>query len=297
MAKLLLTGGTGLIGTELVRHALAAGHELTLVCRSQVPGPFRVVEADLGDAASLSARLPQERFDAVLYLAQAADHHAFPANASSCVALNIAAPVVLCQWAVQAGCPQFIYASSGGICGPAPDRTQRVAETWPRRRSVELPFFLATKARCEELLEPFAPRIQLDFLRYFFVYGERQKPDFLFPRLARRIRAGEPIELAQGTGPLMNPIHAKDAAAITLAAVGTRGELVTNIAGSDDVALVDVVRHLERALGRAANVAAGAGEPPVYLADTGRMASRLGAPRVGLAQGVGAMIAGMEEST
>lgn len=296
MARLLLTGGTGLIGSEFVRHAIEAGHALTLVCRAPVPGPFRVVVADLGEAASLAALLPQERFDAVVYLAQAAQHHAFPANASSCVALNIAAPVALCQWAVQSGCQQFIYASSGGICGPAADRTQRVVETCARRSSMELPYFLATKARCEELLEPFASRIQLDFLRYFFVYGARQRPDFLFPRLADRIRRGEAIDLAQGSGPLINPIHAADAAALTLRAIGTRGEPVTNIAGGEDVALADVVRQLERALGRTANVTPGGGDAPVYLADTGRMKKRLGEPRVTLAEGVAALAASLKEA-
>ncbi|MBA3771228.1 MAG: NAD(P)-dependent oxidoreductase [Ramlibacter sp.] len=286
MAKLFIAGGTGLIGSELVRQAAGAGHDVTLLCRQVPVEGQRFVVADLGDPQSLPGRLPQERFDAVLYLAQAAEHNAFPDNAGPAVALNIASPVALCQWAVRTGCRQFIYASSGGICGPGGGPQQRIGEEWPRQGAANLSFYLSTKARCEELLLSFAPQLQLDFLRYFFVYGPGQRSAFLFPRLAQKVRAGQPIELAGGTGPLLNPIHATDAAALTLAALGTHGDAVTNVAGAEDTTLLDVIRGMEQAIGRAAVINATAGPAPVYLADTARMKRRLGWPRVPLAQGL-----------
>jgi nucleoside-diphosphate-sugar epimerase len=286
MAKLLVAGGTGLIGAELVRQAAAAGHELVLLCRQDPGLGLPTLRADLSDASALARRLPQERFDAVLYLAQPAEHHAFPANASAAVALNIASPIALCQWAAQAGCPQFVYASSGGICGAGHDAGQRITEDWRPRPSADLPFYLATKARCEELLAGFGGLLQVDVLRYFFVYGAGQRPGFLIPRLAGKIRAGEPVDLAGGVGPLLNPIHASDAAALTLAAVGTTGPRITNIAGTEDTTLAAIVHQIAGQVGRAAVVAAGPGEPPVYLADTARMRARLGTPRVRLADGI-----------
>lgn len=294
MARILITGGTGLIGTRLVARAIDAGHEPVLLCRREPPSAVDWIEADLSQPGDLFQRLPREPFDAVVHLAQAAEHNDFPANAASAVALNLAAPLALCQWAVQTGCPQFIYASSGGICGAGNDPGARISEDWPRRSAPELSFYLSTKARCEELLASFAPLIRLDVLRYFFVYGSGQRANFLFPRLAQKLREGQPIELAGGHGPWLNPIHADDAAGLTLAAVGSCGGPVTNIAGVEDTTLERIVRAMAAALGTEAVIRSVDGVPPIYLADVDRMKQRLGIPRIGLAEGIRMTLAGSE---
>lgn len=285
MAKLLIAGATGLIGSELACQARAAGHDLTFLVRHQVTGE-RCIVADLSQPQTLAERLPDERYSAIFYLAQAAEHHAFPTNALATVALNIATPVALCHWAVRTGCDQFIYASSGGVCGPSTSANDRISETWPRQGAETLTFYLSTKARCEELLLSFSPMVRVDLLRYFFVYGPGQRAGFLFPRLAAKVRSGEPIELAAGTGPLLNPVHARDAAALTLATLGKDGEAITNVAGLEDTNLAEIVRTMEFNIGRPAIIAATAGTAPVYLAANERMKARLGVPRIRLAQGL-----------
>lgn len=290
MAKLLVAGATGLIGSELVRQAQAIGHEVVLLCRRAPPGSGRSIFADLGEPQSLADRLPRERFDAVFYLAQAAEHNAFPDNASAAIALNIASPLALCHWAVRTGCSQFVYASSGGICGPASQPQDRIAEDWPRKGADSLSFYLSTKARCEELLLSFSPLVRVDLLRYFFVYGPGQRPGFLFPRLAHKVRNGQSIELADGTGPWLNPIHASDAAALTLSAMGSAGDVITNVAGLEDTTLADIVRTMEQEIGRDARISHTVGPAPVYLAATGRMQQRLGSPSVTLADGLRAAL-------
>lgn len=291
MARLLVAGGSGLIGSALVRQALAQGHELTLLSRRKLDVAARVVEADLCDPLSLGARLSDERFDAVVYLAQAAEHNEFPAAAAPAVALNIGAPVALCQWAVQQGCQRFIYASSGGICGPAADRSAPIMDSAARQPTEALTFYLATKARCEELLGAFGSLIQLQVLRYFFVYGPGQKANFLFPRLARKIVEGSSIELAAGVGPWMNPVHAEDAATLTLNSLHAKDSSTINIAGLEVVSLADIVDGMEQALGRKAVIQATQHASPVYVASTDLMRERLGSPRIRLSEGLPGAIA------
>jgi nucleoside-diphosphate-sugar epimerase len=286
MARILLVGGTGLIGREFLNASLAIGDHVTVLGRRPA-SPYGVdfLQADLSDVVALPALMPRTAFDAVVYLAQADGHQAFPEAASLAVAVNLAAPVALCQWAVQNGSRQFVYASSGGVCGPG-SAPAVISEDWPRQGSGALTFYLSTKARCEALLEPFAGHIQLDLLRYFFVYGPQQKDNFLFKRLARRVAAQEVIELASGTGPTLNPIHAVDAARLTRAAIGTSGERITNIAGDESVQLADVVQRLAHEFGVEARTRSTPEQAPSYLASTARMQSRLGAPSVSLDQGI-----------
>jgi UDP-glucose 4-epimerase len=294
MATLLIAGATGLVGSQLVQQARAAGHEVTRICRSEAPGDVRTILADLCRPHELAARLPRERFDAVLYLAQGDGHADFPANASTAVALNIAAPVTLCQWAVQAGCGRFLFASSGGICGPQPDPQARIAEATPPLAGVGLSFYLATKARCEELLRHFEPHLQLVVLRYFFVYGAGQRPQFLVPRLLERIRAGQAVELAGGRGALLNPVHAVDAARLTLAASVGEARGTINVAGPQDVSVADLARLLAEELRLPLQATTTAGEPQRYLADTQHMEKVLGSARILPQQGIALTVGARE---
>lgn len=287
MARLLVAGATGLVGKQLVRLALEAGHDITRICRGDTAAEgVRTVVADLCRPHELVERLPREPFDAVLYLAQGDSHNDFPANASTAVALNIAAPLALCQWAVQAGCGRFLFASSGGICGPQADPHARIGEGTPPLAGDGLSFYLATKARCEELLRHFEPHLQVVVLRYFFVYGAGQRPQFLLPRLVERIRGGQTIELAGGRGALLNPIHADDAARLTLAAAVADARGTINVAGLQDVSVADLARMIAARLALPLHASETAGEPARYLADTQRMERVLGSPRIALAQGI-----------
>lgn len=285
MARLLVAGATGLIGAELVRQAQAAGHEVTRICRRPDASPVRTLIADLYRPDELPQRLPSEAFDCVLYLAQGDNHNDFPANASNAVAINVAAPLALCQWAVASGSRRFAYASSGGICGPAPEGG-RIAETATTLAAPQLSFYLSTKARCEQLLRHFEPHIGVAVLRYFFVYGASQRPQFLFTRLADRVRRGEPVELAGGVGAVINPVHVADAAALTLAAACGDAGGTFNIAGLEDVTIADVAGRIARALGAPLLRKDTPGAVARYLADTARMQRALGLPRVGLDEGI-----------
>jgi UDP-glucose 4-epimerase len=287
MARLLVAGATGLVGTQLVQQARAAGHEVTRICRTEVQTEgVRTIVADLCRPHELPQRLPRERFDAVLYLAQGDDHNGFPANASNAVALNIAAPIALCQWAVQAGCGRFLFASSGGICGPQADPQARITEATPPLAGTGLTFYLATKARCEELLRHFEPQVRVVVLRYFFVYGAAQRPQFLIPRLLQRIRTGQAVELAGRRGALLNPIHAVDAARLTLAGAVADASGTINVAGPQDVSVADLARMIAAGLALPLHASDMPGEPACYLADTQRMERVLGRPRIAVDEGI-----------
>ncbi|WBY00708.1 NAD(P)-dependent oxidoreductase [Ramlibacter tataouinensis] len=285
MAKLLVVGGTGLIGSEVVRQARTLGHVVTMLSRDAKGIDGRVIVGDLRQPHSLEGLLRGEHFDAIVYLAQAASHNAFPGNATDAVAVNISAPVALCQWAVNSGCDRFILGSSGGICGPA-HGLERITESSGRQPPERLNFYLSTKARCEELLVAFGGLLKIDVLRYFFVYGRTQRPDFLFPRLIEKMKSGQAIELAGGEGPWLNPIHARDAASLTIRALESSVGGVTNVAGLEDMTLRALVGALEQAVGTRAKVVPTDERPPRFLADTSLMLKKLGTPEITLDKGI-----------
>jgi len=291
MASFLIAGGTGLVGSLLVQQLLAEGHSVTLVCRSMptdvmAQPRIRAVVSDLMLPEQMLECLPREAFDAVVYLAQADNHHRFPANAYSAVALNISAPVALCQWAAEMRCGRFVYGSSGGICGSQAGLQGRITEGMSALTTTNLSFYLATKARCEELLSAFRSEIPVTLLRYFFVYGPGQRSNFLFPRMRSRIIAGEPIVLASGTGPHFNPIHARDAAYLTMRALFNNVDGPINIAGIEDSCLAEVVEMISKCVGTSPKTSQTPDHPANYLADITMAGRVLGRASISLGEGI-----------
>ncbi|MEO8542832.1 MAG: NAD(P)-dependent oxidoreductase [Burkholderiaceae bacterium] len=291
MAKLLVAGATGLIGSALLRTALQEGHDVTVMSRSStdsgmVHERLRIVTADLLVPDRLWEVLPRVHFDAVVYLAQGDDHNSFPSNSRAAVALNVAAPLALCQWAAEMQCGRFVYASSGGVCGARSDAESCVTEDFKPLSTDRLSFYLATKARCEDLLEAFQSHVPITILRYFFVYGPQQRAHFLFPRMAARIRASEPIVLASGIGPRFNPIYVQDAARLTLNAMLAAHDGILNIAGPKQTCLAELVEEIARCLHLPSRTQTNAEVAPNFMASTVLADRIVGAARILPAQGM-----------
>jgi UDP-glucose 4-epimerase len=101
MAKILLTGATGLVGKYFVEHT---EHDVFSVTR---------------DVADLSKSFKPQKFpqkiDIVIHLAQSRHYKHFPAAAHDIFAVNTNATAQLLQYAYRANASQFIYASTGGV--------------------------------------------------------------------------------------------------------------------------------------------------------------------------------------
>jgi UDP-glucose 4-epimerase len=182
MNKLLVTGGFGFIGSQLVRHLRAQGLEVAVM---EHPGAaaqadladVQVLRADITDEESL-ARAKLDGVDAVLHLAaQSSGPRSFSVPVLD-VKLNVLGTLNTINWCLENGIDRLLFASSFVVYGDHPDREALDEDVPCRPKSV----YATSKLACEHLLANYAqPKgIRWNALRMFNVYGPGQditKPD------------------------------------------------------------------------------------------------------------------------
>lgn len=232
MRRILVTGGTGLVGSRLI-PLLAPEAELHLLVRQPSPlfaGATHVHQhlVDLEGEVDV-ARLPA-RIDQVVYLAQSEHFRDFPAKAPDIFNVNIRALAAVLHYAHQAGATRFVLASSGGVYASA---ASPLREDGTVSLSSRLGYYLSSKLCGELLAGSYAPHMDVVILRPFFAYGRGQRRSMLLPRLVDHVRTGVPVVLAGPEGIHVNPIHADDAAAACRAALAVTGMRTINVAGPE----------------------------------------------------------------
>ncbi len=286
--RILVTGANGLLGRACVARLLARGDSVIAAVRhGAAPTGAQTLQLDLaGDIAPALAGIAPP--DCILHLAQEHGWHQFPANSSRITRVAAGATAQLLEYASGSGVVKFVYASSGGVCGPSP---APIREDAPLRPAGEIGFYLAAKAAGEMLAQAFTPApFTTSILRYFFIYGPGQREEFLLPRLFASVRARTPITLARGVGPRLNPVFVDDAADATLAAMDHPVTAVFNIAGPETRSLVEVVRIIGEVTGVAPVITQTSETPKDIVADVSAIASLYQA-RTGLEAGLQAMAA------
>ncbi|MGE0022668.1 MAG: NAD-dependent epimerase/dehydratase family protein [Hyphomicrobium sp.] len=285
--RVLVTGAGGLIGHRVV-ELLSRSCEPVALVRSAGAAPHGVEEiaTDLADPTFVQ-RLPS-RMDAVIHLAQAAGFANFPDDAPSVFRVNTGAFAELLAWAAKAGVKSFVHASSGGLYGRGP---KPFSEEAAPRIEGPLAFYLGTKCAAELLAKPYGSVFSVAALRYFFVYGPRQRDSMLIPRLVRSVSNGQAITLAGRDGMRINPIYVDDAAEATIAALRLEGSTVANVAGSEALPLREIAHLIGEAVGVSPQFQT-SNEPEGndLLADISRMQELLHTPRIGFREGVGRLV-------
>jgi len=284
--RILVTGATGFVGRRVVEQLLAEGDSVVALVR---PGAaireaerLTVAPCDLsGEISAVLAKVGAT--DCVVHLAQAPGWHDFPRTAGDIAALSVTATCRLAEYACAVGASNLVYASSGGVYGPA---TGPLVEGDPLKPAAELGFYLGAKAAAETLLGHFAGQLGVQILRPFFLYGPGQSPSFLMPRLLRSVAAGDAIRVAGGRGPKLNPLFVSDAARAVVAACRRAGSLTVNIAGDETATLADIARMIGVMAGRDPVFDVIDEAPADYVADIGLMKSELVPPSVGLQAGI-----------
>jgi nucleoside-diphosphate-sugar epimerase len=241
--RILITGGTGLLGSQVVA-ALRNEFELHALGRRAIEGAHHIA-ADL--AAGIDAGALPRRIDAVIHLAQSRWFRDFPTASLDIARVNCFAAVELADYAVRAGASHFIYASTGGVYAPAP--TPR-AETAALLDEEQMGFYPATKRAAERLLWPFSAQLQLVVLRPFFIYGPGQDRSMLIPRLVDSVQAGQPIFLAGQDGIRINPIHVADASAAVRASIDLSVSQLINLAGPETLTIRKIAEEIGAHVGR-----------------------------------------------
>jgi nucleoside-diphosphate-sugar epimerase len=267
--RILLTGGTGFIGSVLGPQLIAAGHELFCVCRrAETPVGFGKRVAWDGAESIAPGAFPQAA-DVVIHLAQSRSYRHFPADSREVFAVNVSMTMQLLEWAARSGVKQFCLASSGAVYEPFGRPLSEGAALAPGG------FLGASKLASEVIARPFSGVLALSVLRLFFPYGPGQH-DRLIPELIRRVRSGAAIHVAaNGEGIRLPPIFVDDVVKVIVASVASSWTETLNVAGPEAVSIREIANVIGRHLGiepKFENVNKPSAD---IIPDLGRLASRV----------------------
>ena len=260
--KAVVTGAAGFIGSHLAESLLADGHEVMGIdaftdyypravkegnlegCRSH--RSFRLLEGRIQD---IDVRPALEGASQVFHLAaQAGVRASWGREFAHYSDHNVLATQRLLEAALEAGGPRVVYASSSSVYGDAAGLPLR-----EDARCLPVSPYGVTKLAGEHLgrLYNHAFGLPVVSLRFFTVYGPRQRPDMAFHRFLEAARDGEPIHVFGDGRQTRDFTFVSDIVAATRAAAdsGQPGG-VYNVGGGERVALGDVIRRIEGITGR-----------------------------------------------
>lgn len=294
MSRYLVTGAAGFIGSHLCEALEAAGHRTVgLDCFTDYYDPA-LKEANAAGRAIVRADLAHaplepllEGIDGVFHLAGQPGVRSFGDVFGIYLERNLLASQRLFEAAGRAGV-RVVFASSSSIYGEA--------EGYPTRedaRPQPISPYGITKLGCEHLARACELAFGLDavLLRYFTVYGPRQRPDMAFTRILTALAEGAPFELFGDGSASRGFTYVADAVAATIAAMdrGARGAAY-NVGGGAEATMAEAIELCERVSGRRLDLhrrESAKGDVSRTAADTGLIREALGwEAQTGLEQGL-----------
>ena len=307
MRNVLVTGGAGFIGSHLVARLLAEGqwrvavvddfndfYDPALKRRNVAPHlgreGFSLFEADIRDRAALDEIFRATTFDCVVHLAARAGVRPSLAEPVLYTQTNIDGTVNLLELSRARGVEQFVFGSSSSVYGE--NEKVPFAEEDPVNRPISP--YAATKAAGELLCHTYSHLFGLRCvcLRFFTVYGARQRPDLAIHKFARLISRGEPVPVFGDGTTRRDYTYVDDIVAGVRAAMDYRESdyEVINLGGSRTVSLSELIALLERELGREAVIdrqPTQPGDVPQTYADVTKARRLLGYdPRTPIEEGI-----------
>jgi UDP-glucuronate 4-epimerase len=293
--RYIVTGAAGFIGSNLAEQLVAAGHEVVGVdCFTDYYDPAEKEENARGlDVLRLDLAeepLDLDGVDGVFHLAAQAGVRSFGDVFPVYVRRNVLATHRVFEAAAAAGV-RVVFASSSSVYGEA--------ESYPTREDV-LPRPISpygiTKLACEHLAHAYATGLGLDAiaLRYFTVYGPRQRPDMFFRRVCDALAEDGSFEIYGSGRQSRSFTEVGDAVGAAIAAMerGVTGA-VFNVGGGDEASMLEAIAMLERISGRTLRVThvdVAKGDVARTKADVTRIREALGwEPRTSLEHGLARM--------
>ena len=232
MKHILITGCNGLIGDALVEQLQDnAMFQLYGISRS-VNTKLSTFELDI--CSEWSEDILPKKIDVVIHLAQSEKFRDFPESAIEVFQVNTLSTLRLLEYARKSGAKKFIYASSGGVYG---NSDIGFNEESPLQPNKDLGFYLTTKFSSELIVGNYASFFDINILRFFFVYGEKQRKNMFIPRLIDSVKTGKAIVLQGEEGIKINPIYVHDAAKAIACIIQKDGSFNVNIGGSEIVSI------------------------------------------------------------
>jgi UDP-glucuronate 4-epimerase len=288
--SILVTGGAGFIGSHLVEALVGRGDRVRVldsfdpyydpaIKRRNLMGvraDIELIEADLRDLGALSAAV--RGMDCVVHLAARAGVRASLERPVAYMQVNVAGTQGLLEAMRDAGVTHLVAASSSSVDGARSQGPFRESDPLGVPSSPYAASKHAMEILCRTWQQLFD--LQLTMLRFFTVYGPRQRPDMAIHGFARKIRSGEPITMFGDGSTLRDYTFIGDIVSGLLASIDRPLPCaVLNLGNTNPVRLDALIRELGHALGRAPIVERSGPQPgdvPLTWADVSLATQLLG---------------------
>lgn len=307
--RFLVTGGAGFIGSHVVEQLLACGADRVTVVddfndfydprtkwnnisEHMFNPAYRLVVADVRDVDRLDRLATEESFDCIIHLAARAGVRPSLTEARLYHEVNVTGTLNLLELSRRHAVKRFVFASSSSVYG--------ASATPPfREDSVLMPIspYAATKASCEMMVHTYSHLYDLRSvcLRFFTVYGPRQRPDLAIHKFARSILARRPIPVYGDGSSERDYTYIEDilrgvAGGLRYTCDGATSFEIFNLGESRRITLNQLIRVLENEIGERAIIdrrSAQDGDVPLTHADISKAQRLLGyAPSTSIETGI-----------
>ena len=302
--RILVTGGAGFIGSHLCAHLLGRGDEVTAVdnfdpfyaerLKRRAIEPLqragmRLVAADIRDEKAMESAFREARPETVVHLAALAGVRPSLERPAAYMDVNVRGTAILLDAARKANVRRFIFGSSSSVYGEGAQPPFR--ET--ARTDSPLSPYAASKAAGELLARTFHNLYgnETVCLRFFTVYGPRQRPDLAIHKFSRLMLAGKKLPFFGDGGSRRDYTYVDDIVAGVVAAIDRPLNYdVVNLGGAHTTSLRELIGLLEEALGVPAQLDMQPFQPgdmPLTSADVTHAGEVLGyAPRTSMREGL-----------
>lgn len=301
----LVTGGAGFIGSHLVENLLNLGWKVTVIDnfdpfydqtikRQNISGfidhpNLTFIHADIREKSSFEDELA-DQYDVIVHLAAKAGVRPSLENPVSYEEVNVKGTQVLLELAREMGIKQFVHASSSSVYGVNPNVPWREAD------SVLLPIspYAGTKVSNELMGHVYSHLFDIRFiaLRFFTVFGPRQRPDLAIHKFAKKILAGEEIPVFGDGTSRRDYTYVGDIVQGIMGAIAYADSSyeIINLGNSQTVSLSEMIGGIEEVFGVKAKInrlPMQPGDVPQTFADVSKANKLLGyKPTTGFKEGL-----------
>lgn len=306
--SILVTGGAGFIGSHLIERLAARGcsvvafdnfdsyYERELkennVAEALKDPNITLIEGDIREPAQIESAVEVHSPKTVIHLAGRPGVRRSFELAELYQETNVTGTLNVLRACVRSGVTKLVFASSSSVYGEVGEMAKEDDVCRP------LSPYGASKVAAEALCHAFAAQSGLDvvMLRFFTVFGPRQRPDMAFHRFANLMAAGEELPI-YGDGTVLRDftyisdiVSGIEASAMSPA----KGVHIYNLGGSRPIELIKAVRLLEQHMGVKARLrfeSRQPGDATMTFADVSRAGADLGfKPSVGIEEGIGKFV-------
>ena len=312
--SILVTGGAGFIGSHLVDLLMEEGWHVTVVDnfdpyydplqkRQNIDPHFdksryHLAEVDIRDVEALRSVFLRSSFDVIVHLAARAGVRASIEDPIACQQVNVTGTQHLLELAQEHDVPQFVFGSSSSVYGTNPD------VPWSEEDHDLRPIspYASTKLSAEFLGHTYQHLYDLRFiaLRFFTVYGPRQRPDLAIHKFANLAMQDKPIPVYGDGTTRRDYTYVSDIVRGIRSAIDYEDEsyAIINIGSGAPVQLNDMINTLEEVLGyplERNHLPEQPGDVPQTWADISHAKELLGyEPQASLREGIARFLSAIE---